>query len=80
MEPNQMQQTGEADEIRREMQQQQDKARSDQAQKMDELLNNVADNMEDEERDLRDDGRRHREMKTSLKSLRQQLIDLLGQN
>jgi len=80
MEPNQMQQTGEADEIRREMQQQQDKARSDQAQKMDELLNNVADNMEDEERDLRDDGRRHREMKTSLKSLQQQLIDLLGQN
>jgi molecular chaperone GrpE (heat shock protein) len=80
MEPNQTQQTGEADEIRREMQQQQDKARSDQAQKMDELLNNVADNMEDEERDLRDDGRRHREMKTSLKSLQQQLIDLLGQN
>jgi len=80
MEPNQMQQTGEADEIRREMQQQQDKARSDQAQKMDELLNNVADNMEDEERDLRDDGRRHREMKTSIKSLQQQLIDLLGQN
>jgi molecular chaperone GrpE (heat shock protein) len=80
MEPNQMQQTGEADETRREMQQQQDKARSDQAQKMDELLNNVADNMEDEERDLRDDGRRHREMKTSLKSLQQQLIDLLGQN
>jgi len=80
MEPNQMQQTGETDEIRREMQQQQDKARSDQAQKMDELLNNVADNMEDEERDLRDDGRRHREMKTSIKSLQQQLIDLLGQN
>lgn len=78
MEPNDMQKTGEADEIRQEMLQQQEQARRDQAQKMDELLNNVADNMEEQERDIRDDGRRHEDMKTSLTSLQQQLVDLMG--
>lgn len=80
MEPNDMQKTGEADDIRQEMLQQQEQARRQQADKMDELLKNVADNMEDEERDLRDDGRRHQDMKTSLSSLQQQLVQLMGQN
>jgi len=78
MEPNQqMQQTGDADQIRKEMQQQQQQARQQQAAKMDELLSKVADNMDKEEADIRDDGRRHKDLKTSLTALQQQLASLL---
>ena len=83
MEPNDQQQqfdnTGNADEIRKEMQQAQQQARMQQAEAMDGILQDVADNMDKNERDIRDDGRRHQDMKDSLTALQQQLKQLMQQ-
>ena len=79
MEPNEFQNTGNADEIRKEMEQARQQAQQQQAEKMDGILNDVADNMDQNERDIRDDGRRHKELKDSLTALQQQL-QLLMQN
>jgi hypothetical protein len=79
MEPN-FNNSGEAEEIRKEMLQTQQRYKEEHASKMDELLNNVADNMDDQEEDIRDDGRRHTDMKENLTSLQQQLTELLKTN
>lgn len=78
MEPNQQfQNTENADNIRKEMEQAQKQARQQQAAKMDQVLDKVASSMTDEEKDIRDDGRRHEDLKTSLKVLQQQISQLL---
>lgn len=64
-------------ELRRELQQQQQQARQQQAQQMEEILSRVADNMKQEDNDIRDDHRRHQDLKTSLTDLQQQLASIL---
>lgn len=63
--------------IRQEMQQQQEQAQKERVDGMDELLDQVASNLDDQEEDIRDDGRRHKEMTDVWSELQTQISSLL---
>lgn len=75
---NSMQNTGDADAIRKEMEENKEREKRLHADKLDKMLGNISNNMKKEEEDIRDDGRRHVDMKSTLTTLQQQLKELLS--
>lgn len=73
-----IQNTGDADAIRKEMEQKKERERKLHADSLDKMLGDISTNMKKEEEDIRDDGRRHVDMKSTLTTLQQQLKELLA--
>jgi len=67
----------EMEEMRDEMEETEKQQKQQQAKEFDGILDKAAENLENNERNLRDDSHRHKDMKNTLQELQSHISDLL---